>query len=251
MDKREQIKKCSKCYVEMGVSCFRKSKTGKYGVDSVCKSCKSKKETENRKNGKTTHNERNKKSYIKNKDKRLEKGKVYREENKNKRKEYDKKYREENKNKISIVNKRWREENKETVKKNKRDYYLNNKEYINKYMSNYNKEYHKLNPHIRAWRSTLKESLKRLGKKKEGYSIDLLGYSALELKEHIESLFTDGMSWDNYGDWHIDHIKPVSSFDQDSNPSIVNALTNLQPLWATTREITGVIYDGNLNKGFR
>lgn len=67
-------------------------------------------------------------------------------------------------------------------------------------MSNYNKEYHKLNPHIRAWRSTLKESLKRLGNKKEGYTIDLLGYSALELKEHIESIFTNGMSWDNYGD---------------------------------------------------
>lgn len=56
------------------------------------------------------------------------------------------------------------------------------------------------------------------------------------------------MSWDNYGDWHIDHIKPVSCFDKTTLPSIVNALENLRPLWATTREIDGVIYEGNLNR---
>ena len=40
------------------------------------------------------------------------------------------------------------------------------------------------------------------------------------------------MSWDNHGKWHIDHIKPVSKFDKNTLPSIVNALSNLQPLWA-------------------
>ena len=80
-------------------------------------------------------------------------------------------------------------------------------------------------------------------------TFDLLGYSALELKIHLESLFTEGMTWDNYGEWHIDHKKPVSSFESDTLPSIVNALSNLQPLWGTTREINGIIYEGNLNKG--
>ena len=75
------------------------------------------------------------------------------------------------------------------------------------------------------------------------------GYSATDLKNHISSLFTDGMTWGNYGEWHIDHIKRVSEFDKDSNPTIVNALYNLRPLWATTREINGVIYEGNLNRG--
>jgi hypothetical protein len=69
-----------------------------------------------------------------------------------------------------------------------------------------------------------------------------------ELKEHITSLFTDGMSWDNYGEWHIDHIKPLTLFDDNTPIHVVNALSNLQPLWATTREINGVIYEGNLNK---
>lgn len=57
------------------------------------------------------------------------------------------------------------------------------------------------------------------------------------------------MSWENYGEWHIDHIKPVSLFDKTTTAKISCALTNLQPLWATTREIEGIIYEGNLNKG--
>ena len=40
------------------------------------------------------------------------------------------------------------------------------------------------------------------------------------------------MSWENWGEWHIDRIIPVSKFDEETPPSIVNALTNLQPLWA-------------------
>jgi hypothetical protein len=90
--------------------------------------------------------------------------------------------------------------------------------------------------------------LVRLNKLKEGHTIDLLGYSALELKNHLESLFTEDMSWDNYGEWHVDHIVGVINFDNSTPVNIVNALTNLRPMWATTREINGVIYEGNLNR---
>jgi hypothetical protein len=57
-----------------------------------------------------------------------------------------------------------------------------------------------------------------------------LGYTPDELKTHLESLFTEGMTWGNYGDWHIDHIKPVSRFDKTTPVHIVNSLDNLQPL---------------------
>ncbi len=76
----------------------------------------------------------------------------------------------------------------------------------------------------------------------------MLGYSALELKHHIEKQFTTGMTWKNYGEWHIDHIKGVINFDSNTNVKIVCALDNLRPLWSTTREIDGVIYEGNLNR---
>lgn len=62
----------------------------------------------------------------------------------------------------------------------------------------------------------------------------LLGYSRFDLMKRIEFNFKDGMSWDNYGKWHIDHKKPVSRFISQgiTNPAIINALSNLQPLWA-------------------
>ncbi len=47
-----------------------------------------------------------------------------------------------------------------------------------------------------------------------------------------EKKFINGMSWENWGKWHLDHIKPVSSFDKSEKMSIINSLDNLQPLWA-------------------
>ncbi len=67
--------------------------------------------------------------------------------------------------------------------------------------------------------------------------VDLLPYTVDDLKAHLESQFVDGMSWENAGEWHIDHIRPVSSFNYDSpdHPEFLQcwALDNLQPLWAT------------------
>ena len=76
----------------------------------------------------------------------------------------------------------------------------------------------------------------------------MFGYSALELKNHITTLFTEDMFWDNYGEWHIDHKISFVNFPNNTHTSVINKLSNLQPLWATTREINGVLYQGNLNK---
>lgn len=69
---------------------------------------------------------------------------------------------------------------------------------------------------------------------------DMLGYTGQELKDHMESLFTDGMSWDNIGEWTVDHIKPKCSFNfydeygEYKHTAMVEcwSLSNLQPLWA-------------------
>lgn len=58
-----------------------------------------------------------------------------------------------------------------------------------------------------------------------------LGYSEQDLKQHIESLWCDGMSWENYGDWVIDHKKSISLFPIGTDIRIINALSNLQPMW--------------------
>lgn len=76
--------------------------------------------------------------------------------------------------------------------------------------------------------------LQGVGQKKRSRTVDSIGYTHKQLKDHIESLFEKEMTWENYGDWHIDHIKPISMFIAEgvTDPSIINALTNLQPLWA-------------------
>ena len=62
--------------------------------------------------------------------------------------------------------------------------------------------------------------------------------------KHIEDNFKNGMSWDNYGEWHIDHIRPISSFPVDAKPSEVNALSNLRPLWANENISKGNKWEG-------
>jgi len=61
---------------------------------------------------------------------------------------------------------------------------------------------------------------------------EYLGCTLEELKLHIESQFTDGMNWDNYGEWHIDHIIPLSLAKTEEEVYKLNHYTNLQPLWA-------------------
>jgi hypothetical protein len=61
------------------------------------------------------------------------------------------------------------------------------------------------------------------------------GYTWAELTDHLEAQFTDGMSWENWGDlWEIDHIRPLSTFRYDSldHPDFKEcwALANLRPL---------------------
>jgi hypothetical protein len=57
----------------------------------------------------------------------------------------------------------------------------------------------------------------------------------------LESLFVDGMGWHNRGEWHIDHIKPIKSFLDDGveDVSLINAPSNLQPLWAKDNLLKG------------
>lgn len=74
---------------------------------------------------------------------------------------------------------------------------------------------------------------------RSGSAVKDLGCTVKECIEHIESLFTSGMNWENHGrgknKWHIDHITPLSSFDLTDREQFLRAchFTNLQPLWQT------------------
>lgn len=88
--------------------------------------------------------------------------------------------------------------------------------------------------------------LKRSGLKNSNLaSAKDLEYTPKEFMEHIESMWQEGMSWDNHGEWHIDHIVPVKHFiDQGIfDPNIVNDLRNLKPIWAEENLMKGSKYN--------
>ena len=72
------------------------------------------------------------------------------------------------------------------------------------------------------------------GKCKPGHCLDMVGCSLGELVKHLEKQFLTGMSWENFGMWHIDHIRPCASFDLEnlSQAKLCFHYSNLQPLWA-------------------
>lgn len=84
----------------------------------------------------------------------------------------------------------------------------------------------------RMLRNRIYNALK--GLVKVGTTHELTGCSNEDLTKHFESLFTEGMTWDNYGKWHVDHIVPCASFDlsKEENQKKCFHYSNLQPLWA-------------------
>jgi hypothetical protein len=74
----------------------------------------------------------------------------------------------------------------------------------------------------------------------------LVGYTLADLIAHLEALFVDGMTWANYGEWHIDHVRPIASFEITSvdcdDFRACWELANLQPLWAADNIAKGARY---------
>jgi hypothetical protein len=81
-------------------------------------------------------------------------------------------------------------------------------------------------------RGRIYKAIKRNSKSES--TMVLIGCSIEALKVYLSSMFTEGMNWDNYGKWHIDHIKPCASFDLTDSVQQKECFhySNLQPLWA-------------------
>lgn len=140
--------------------------------------------------------------------------------NKEKRSQESKRYYQKNKQKILEYAKDWRGKNKQLVNKLAREYARKRRA----------SDIHfkvKCNLRTRLYFAIRKEC-------KKGSAVRDLGCSIAELKAYLESKFQPGMSWDNYGKWHIDHIRPLASFNLNDKLQFVEAchFTNLQPLWA-------------------
>jgi len=191
----------------------------------------------------------NKKDYyaayrLKNKEKIKQAKKTYRLKNKEKIKEKQKEYYKNNKENLLLEKKKYHKLNKNNILQKKKEYYAGNKEKI----LIKNKNYHKLNKkkiyNSRKQNINLKISnnlrsriRKAIKNKKGDFSLNLIGCSIKEVRNHLQSLFKDNMSWENYGykGWHIDHIKPCALFDLTDPEQQKECFhyTNLQPLWSS------------------
>jgi len=194
--------------------------------------------------------------YLNNKDKRAVKHKQYNLNNKEYRKRYylnnkdkravyDKQKYLDNKDKLTARNKQYRLDNKDKLTARCKRYHLNNKDKLavkrkqyNLNNKDYRKQYHNqrvktdlLYKIKRKLRSVVGSAFKRISQNKPARTEQLLGCSWIEAKAHFERLFQEGMRWDNHGEWHIDHIRPVASFKEDEL-HLMNHISNLQPLWA-------------------
>ena len=96
----------------------------------------------------------------------------------------------------------------------------------------------------KSLRDRLYKAVKRSSK--SASAISLIGCSIEHLKNHLENQFSPPMSWENYGQWHIDHIRPCISFDltEPEQQKICFHYTNLQPMWGEDNRAKGGIWDG-------
>ncbi len=151
--------------------------------------------------------------------------------------------------------KKWLEKKRETDPEYFKKFQKNRKEYFREYQIKLRKEnpekareagrkgakrfYQKTKRHpkyiiLRTLRRRLSDTIRKVGANKKASTMEILGCSAEDFKNYLENKFREGMIWENYGTWHIDHFYPCDSFDltKDEEQKRCFHYTNLQPLWA-------------------
>ena len=161
--------------------------------------------------------------------------KKYHEEHKEELKIYSKKYREEHKEEIVIRNKKYNDKHKEEKKLYDKKYHQSHKKERKIYRKKYQIKRRKTDTRFKIagnLRNRVYNAIKRNTKSLS--TMLLIGCEMDYLLFHLQSQFTKGMNWDNYGKWHIDHIKPCCKFDlsKESEQKKCFNYKNLQPLWA-------------------
>lgn len=209
---------CRKCQLFKNASSFHKTKRCKYGLSSYCKNCS-----------------------------KIRKQKYY-EKNKNKiREKENKKY-----NKILERNRRrkfaqkYPERIRERARKDREKHKLKRQKAAKEYKSKKIKSdaLFKLSSNLR---SRLRCFLKSKSWRKSSKFSEYIGCSGEELKSHLSKQFREGMTFENYGKWHIDHIVPLCSAQSEQDAINLCHYTNLQPLWAFENQSKSKKYEKRIS----
>jgi hypothetical protein len=152
-----------------------------------------------------------------------------------------------------VADKKWRDNNKEYMNQKTKNWYEHNKEHRKEYLKEYREKnidrirevkrtYEKTRKHndpiyklINNFRTAIYQVLKENNVQKNGHYFEILKYSPEDLIFHLERQFKDGMKWDNYGEWHVDHVLPISrhNIQEIGDEEFMKcwSLNNLQPMW--------------------
>lgn len=198
---------CTKCLLDLNADQFSKRSASADGINTRCKACIS------------------------------EIKKQYRVKNLYEQRYKDRRRRARLRDKINAKQRANYWKNPEKAKSRSKYYRDNNKGRILARNKIYYREKLSSDPRFKLRRSfwkMLRRTTQASGVKKKGPTIRCLGYGVEKLKNRLEFNFSPGMSWDNYGTaWNIDHKIPLSKFFGrcEYRPHVVNALSNLQPMW--------------------
>jgi hypothetical protein len=249
----EDKKYCSRCKAWKDASLFIET-----GWVNLCKTCRS---------------DYYREWYKRNKQRKYAQDKKWHEENKERHTEQQRNWRKNNPERVHELARRYRERHPTRIRARARKYYKTHAEERRQYSRRHysenrdvccaaQREHRKL-PEVKAklaeyqrnrceidngfkiaknLRSRINTALRRQrgGTKasKNTSTTRSLGCAIPELVSHLESLFQEGMSWENYGrgsgKWHVDHVVPLTAFDLENEEDFAKAChyTNLQPLWA-------------------
>jgi hypothetical protein len=194
------MKICNKCNEEKELSEFNKDKSKKDGYMNFCKECRNEKHILN----KEINNKRSKEYDLKNKEKR-------------------KKYNEKNREKLNEYSKIWKINNPKYRERQAKLKWNRDK------LKRENDPLFKLTSNIRT---LISKTIREFGSVKKSKTYLILGCSFDEFKIYLENQFTEGMNWENYGKWHLDHKKPISLAKNEDEIYELNNYKNFQPLWA-------------------
>lgn len=215
-----ETKKCSKCGIIKDVSFFSKNNKTKDKLHCSCKEC-------------------DKEKYHKNREYNILRMREYKKNNPEKMKDYFLRKKDSYKE--------YRDSKKEEIKSYMKDYYRSNLEKRKKYLEK-NKEILSLKRNNSEKKRRESDSLyklkiymrnriwfylKKSDIRKKNTTFEVVGCSPQQLKIFLEQKFTEGMSWENQGKWHIDHIIPLSSAKTEEELYKLCHFTNLQPMWAS------------------
>lgn len=194
-------------------------------------------------------------SYRRNAEKRKAYQREYIERNPEKVRERSRRYYEQNSIKIFAKVKKYREANPEQIARAKLKWQRDNpgkSRAIRKRYENANRskiearraKRYKTDPQYRLHRllrRRIQIVLKASGTRKLHRTMELTGCTVAFLKGYLEARFKRGMTWENYGEWHIDHRIPISTFNLLNADEQRRAFhySNLQPLWAMENLLKG------------